>query len=312
MGIYLAAPRLREVGTELLVRAALGEENATAQSKNADGGASSSTSTLAGEEEKKKRLFVPIVGDGPQEMSLVHLGEFSISKAFGSARKGGEREEEKGRTLLAFATQLSSFVVPFSLLSLSVFFSLVQIHSTASGPFPLLVSGSPREITATAGRGRTVRVFSFLLLSCSSSLSLFLSRLTPLLPLKNKLKTALTAHIDALFLPGVAFDREGRRLGRGLGYYDAWAHRARRAKKEAVAAAAEEEAESSGTKVEVEAEDASAGPLLVGLAFSQQMTATNSGSGVPVERHDVGLDAVAVAGEGLVATSERGRRALAL
>jgi 5-formyltetrahydrofolate cyclo-ligase len=133
-----------------------------------------------------------------------------------------------------------------------------------------------------------------------------------LLPLKNKLKTALTAHIDALFLPGVAFDREGRRLGRGLGYYDAWAHRARRAKKEAVAAAAEEEAESSGAKVEVEAEDASAGPLLVGLAFSQQMTATNSGSGVPVERHDVGLDAVAVAGEGLVATSERGRRALAL
>ena len=120
----------------------------------------------------------------------MHLGEFSISKAFGSARKGGEREEEKGRTLLAFATQLSSFVVPFSLLSLSVFFSLVQIHSMASGPFPLLVSGSPREITATAGRGRTVRVFSFLLLSCSSSLSLFLSRLTPLLTLKNKLKNS--------------------------------------------------------------------------------------------------------------------------
>ena len=133
-------------------------------------------------------------------------------------------------------------------------------------------------------------------------------------------KTALSARIDALFLPGVAFDREGRRLGRGLGYYDAWAHRARRASSEAAAAgaaaaSAERQQQPSvlapaGAAAEVE--DPSAGPLLVGLAFSQQMMAetTSSEGGVPVEQHDVGLDAVAVAGVGLVATSERGWIAL--
>lgn len=88
-----------------------------------------------------------------------------------------------------------------------------------------------------------------------------------------------------------------------MGYYDAWAHRARRA---AAAAVAERQ---QGADLEAE-EDPSAGPLLVGLAFSQQMMAAAGTSCVPVEQHDVGLDAVAVAGEGLVATSERGRRAL--
>ena len=61
-----------------------------------------------------------------------------------------------------------------------------------------------------------------------------------------------------------------------------------------------------------EEESSSAGPLLVGLAFSHQMMATAESGGVPVEPHDVGLDAVVVSGEGLVATSERGRRALSL
>ena len=162
-----------------------------------------------------------------------------------------------------------------------------------------------------AGRVRTVRKVFFIVVAFFF-FSYFLSS-HPHFHRKKKM-AALSAHIDALFLPGVAFDREGRRLGRGLGYYDAWAHRARRA-------AASRREEASAAEVEEEVEDPSAGPLLVGLAFSQQMMMTATATGeetaggvavvaVPVERHDVGLDAVAVAGEGLVATSERGRRAL--
>jgi len=189
-----------------------------------------------------------------------------------------------------------------------------------------LASGSPRRSTATAGdRGRTVRsvflllLFLLVLLSLARSLSpLSLSLFSSLLPpsfLPFISKTALSAHIDALFLPGVAFDRQGRRLGRGLGYYDAWAHRARKAKREATEEG--RRAKKSGSvrreieeaEVEEEEESSGAGPLLVGLAFSQQLLTRED---VPVEQHDVGLDAVVVAGEGVVATSERGRRALLL
>lgn len=89
VGVYLAAPRLREVDTDLLVRAALGEENPSSppsSSGSSNGGAATSASS-------KKRLFVPIVGDGPQEMRLVHLGELlfcSSSKSF------LERKRERG------------------------------------------------------------------------------------------------------------------------------------------------------------------------------------------------------------------------
>lgn len=82
VGVYLAAPRLREVDTELLVRAALAGGGGGGGEDGGDGGAGSNgcgTSPSEGKDrEQKKRLFVPIVGDGPQEMCLVHLGEYFV------------------------------------------------------------------------------------------------------------------------------------------------------------------------------------------------------------------------------------------
>ena len=153
MGVYLSAPRLREVDTELLVRAALGgggaEEEDSANGGGANGGGGASTSASSANEEKEKeskmkRLFVPIVGDGPQEMCLVHLGEFwiLIYKAF-----RGNEKEKKGRCLCS----LSCRSKPLSL-SLFSFFSCLfsspsfpfppQILSTDSGQCPPLASGS--------------------------------------------------------------------------------------------------------------------------------------------------------------------------
>lgn len=84
MGVYLAAPRLREVDTELLVRAALGGGGGGAgeeEDGDDDGGGrvgSNGDSGRDASKESQKRLFVPIVGDGPQEMCLVHLGEYFV------------------------------------------------------------------------------------------------------------------------------------------------------------------------------------------------------------------------------------------
>ena len=91
-------------------------------------------------------------------------------------------------------------------------------------------------------------------------------------------------------MPGIAFDpATGARLGRGGGYYDAWAARAR--------AGAEERAPGGGGRP----------PLLVALAFRAQVVESG---GVPLGATDVCVDAVVTA-DGLVACSQRGREAMA-
>ena len=99
---------------------------------------------------------------------------------------------------------------------------------------------------------------------------------------------ALTTGLDVLLLPGAAFDGAGRRLGRGGGYYDAFA--------------AALKARGGGKDGD---DAASSSPLLVGLAFEQQIVPT-----VPTEPHDVTLDVLITAARGCVGVSERGRAAL--
>ena len=62
--------------------------------------------------------------------------------------------------------------------------------------------------------------------------------------------------LDLVVVPGLGFDRRGRRLGRGAGYFDRFLRRAKRAKK-------------------------------VALAFREQLVEK-----IPVEQHDVLMDAV--------------------
>lgn len=71
-------------------------------------------------------------------------------------------------------------------------------------------------------------------------------------------------------MPGLAFDRAGRRLGRGGGYYDKFIAAARR------------RAEQRGWPA----------PLLVALAFRAQLVGE-----VPVEEHDARVDAIVTADE---------------
>lgn len=63
--------------------------------------------------------------------------------------------------------------------------------------------------------------------------------------------------IDLILVPGVAFDKEGRRIGRGGGYYDRFLKRQRRVRK-------------------------------IGVGYDFQFKKSN----LPVEKHDVRLDGV--------------------
>jgi len=65
--------------------------------------------------------------------------------------------------------------------------------------------------------------------------------------------------LDIIFVPGLAFDQLGHRLGRGKGYYD-----------KALA-----EAKSQAAKT----------PILVGLAMDEQIVTQ-----IPAERHDIPMD----------------------
>lgn len=64
------------------------------------------------------------------------------------------------------------------------------------------------------------------------------------------------SRLDLVLVPGLGFDREGRRLGRGLGYFDRFLAKVPHAKK-------------------------------IGLAFREQIV-----SKIPVEKHDVPVDGV--------------------
>ena len=70
-------------------------------------------------------------------------------------------------------------------------------------------------------------------------------------------RLVMPAEIDLAFVPGVAFDRTGGRLGQGRGYYDRLLANVR------------------------------ADAVLVGLAFDAQIVAA-----VPADPHDVGMDVV--------------------
>ncbi|KAL3136664.1 hypothetical protein ABBQ38_005905 [Trebouxia sp. C0009 RCD-2024] len=84
--------------------------------------------------------------------------------------------------------------------------------------------------------------------------------------------------LELLLMPGLAFDRQGHRLGRGGGYYDNFIHKYK------------QRAEAKGWRP----------PLLVALAFDAQMVPF-----VPTARHDVNVDILVTAQE-LLACSSRG------
>jgi len=70
---------------------------------------------------------------------------------------------------------------------------------------------------------------------------------------------------EVVIAPGMAFTRDGDRLGHGKGYYDSFLTELRQRRKEAGLEA----------------------PIIVGLSFEEQMR-----DKVPVEKHDVKLNAV--------------------
>ncbi len=77
-------------------------------------------------------------------------------------------------------------------------------------------------------------------------------------PCPARLNKIAMGRIDVMLIPGLAFDRKGRRLGRGRGYYDRFLSRA-----------------SSKT-------------VKVGIAFSEQLVKR-----VPVNRWDIPMDCIA-------------------
>ncbi|KAM4826474.1 5-formyltetrahydrofolate cyclo-ligase [Thomomys bottae] len=79
-----------------------------------------------------------------------------------------------------------------------------------------------------------------------------------------------TGGLDLIFMPGLGFDKDGNRLGRGRGYYDAYVRRCLEGQEEK--------------------------PYLLALAFKEQLCPR-----VPVDDHDVRVDEVLYEdGDGLV------------
>ncbi|GIL44154.1 hypothetical protein Vafri_1680 [Volvox africanus] len=117
--------------------------------------------------------------------------------------------------------------------------------------------------------------------SCGHSLSfinaiLYFRRLSPSIVLQCR------TCLDVLLVPGLGFDRTGRRLGRGGGYYDKMISQLQHLATEA------------GRQP----------PLLVALSYEAQLV-----SAVPIDEHDQPVDLVVTASE-VVQCTKRGADAM--
>ncbi len=83
-------------------------------------------------------------------------------------------------------------------------------------------------------------------------------------------EAAPVENIDLFLVPGVAFDRQGRRLGFGRGFYD-----------RALARALEARSRQSSTELTP--------PVLVGICYQWQLIEGK----IPVEPHDISMDVIA-------------------
>ena len=93
------------------------------------------------------------------------------------------------------------------------------------------------------------------------------------------------ANLDAIILPGLAFDTHGTRLGYGGGYYDAWLGEAY-----ALGDAGKTGKQSGGTRRSTSKVSSPQCPFLIGVCFDCQLLPP--AATLPREPHDIAMDAV--------------------